>query len=1186
MRNLNYTHKIYIFIMLSLTLYILGNISLNIYIQQKNFIEDIKIGLKNLSQTIAYLAIASHNNNDVINKNEQIDLTLADFDNSNKFIPIILDINGEVKYHISDEPKNIYNLEDADGNHYIQYICENIKNQKTQEIITLRKRDSSGQVSKWMLYYHYIPDFNWIIITSTNISSHKLFMNKQIGINILFSIFFLILTMIAIIPLSHKFNKQLSELTNIVVRYSAKEFDVRAKITNKNEIGKLGSLFNQMADKLNDLHNNLHAKIEERTIALQDGNEELQMQNEEIEQQNEEIKAINDEMQALNNELQKSETKIRRLVESLEDKYFFYTQEMDGKYSYMSPSVYKLLGYNQSECESGILSYLTDNPINKFAISTSLKIKNGQKQPPFEVELRDKKNNFKQFEILEVPIFDKDNKVIAVEGLAHEITERKQTELILAKEQYLMNTLMENLPNNIYFKDAESRFIRINKAHAQFFGLNDPAEAVGKTDSDFFTGEHAKQAYEDEQNIIRTGQMLTLEEKETYHDRPDTWVSTIKMPLKDKTGKIIGTFGISRDITEHKLAEEAFRKLSLRQEAILTSVPEIIMEIDKNKIFTWVNQSGIKFFGEDIIGKETSIFFENNQEMSDICQPLIDGVEDLLYSEIWQQRLDGEKRLLAWWCKALKDDDGVVTGVLSSAHDITERKQQELIHKILYNISMDVNSTKDIAEFISFIQNQLSQLLDTSNFFVAFYNKEADMLSVGYIQDEKDKLESWPAGKSLTGYVVKNKKPLFVNKSEILEMNRKGMVDLVGTTAEVWIGIPLIINDVVMGVLVTQNYENENAYSKKDFELLEFISSQISLSIERKKVAHELKTTNIALSTQKEELQTTLESLQDTQSQLIQSEKMAALGQLIAGIAHEINTPLGAINASIGNMSDALDTSISNLPELLRKMDEKDLFLYLKLMSMVDFDTTEENSKEKRRLKKQVIKLLEENNIREADKIGEMFMYMKVYKHLDQLIPLLNRENTLMVLSNARNIISLRKNTKNINLAVTKASKVVFALKKFAHRDHIGEKTETDIIDGIETVLTLYYNQIKQGVEVIRNFKSIPLIKCHPDELNQVWTNLIHNSLQAMDNKGTLTVTVEQEGDGVVVKVSDTGSGIPEELREKIFQAFFTTKKAGEGSGLGLDIVKKIIDKHGGKIDFVSKVGFGTTFTIWLPFSN
>src|SRR5208282_5735024 len=134
-----------------------------------------------------------------------------------------------------------------------------------------------------------------------------------------------------------------------------------------------------------------------------------------------------------------------------------------------------------------------------------------------------------------------------------ELRERKRAEEALIEERHLLRTLMDNLPDTIYFKDRESRFTRINKAHASLFGLNDPAQAVGKTDSDFFTGEHAQQAYADEQEIIRTGRpVLAKEEKETWPDGHATWASTTKMPLRDANGDFIGTFGISRDITERK----------------------------------------------------------------------------------------------------------------------------------------------------------------------------------------------------------------------------------------------------------------------------------------------------------------------------------------------------------------------------------------------------------------------------------------------------------------------------------------------------------------------------------------------------------------------------------------------------------------------------------------------------------
>jgi PAS domain S-box-containing protein len=157
--------------------------------------------------------------------------------------------------------------------------------------------------------------------------------------------------------------------------------------------------------------------------------------------------------------------------------------------------------------------------------------------------------------VTKVPMRDKQGTVVGLVGISRDVTERKRAEAALAWEDYLLNALLENIPDHIYFKDTESRFLRISRTHAEIFGLSDPAQAIGKTDLDFFTEEHARPARQDEQEIMRTGRPLTKEEKETWPDRPDTWVFTTKMPLRDKAGEIIGTFGISRDITERRALE-------------------------------------------------------------------------------------------------------------------------------------------------------------------------------------------------------------------------------------------------------------------------------------------------------------------------------------------------------------------------------------------------------------------------------------------------------------------------------------------------------------------------------------------------------------------------------------------------------------------------------------------------------
>ena len=141
--------------------------------------------------------------------------------------------------------------------------------------------------------------------------------------------------------------------------------------------------------------------------------------------------------------------------------------------------------------------------------------------------------------------------------LRQKAKEHQETEEALHQERYLLNALMENVPDNIYFKDRESRFIRISRAMADWFGLDDPAEAIGKTDFDFFTEEHATQAYQDEQKVMKSGKPIVgIAEKETWPDGRETWVSTSKVPLRDKDGNIIGTLGISRDITDRKRAEK------------------------------------------------------------------------------------------------------------------------------------------------------------------------------------------------------------------------------------------------------------------------------------------------------------------------------------------------------------------------------------------------------------------------------------------------------------------------------------------------------------------------------------------------------------------------------------------------------------------------------------------------------
>jgi PAS domain S-box-containing protein len=330
------------------------------------------------------------------------------------------------------------------------------------------------------------------------------------------------------------------------------------------------------------------------------------------------------------------------------------------------------------------------------------------------------------------------------------------------------------------------------------------------------------------------------------------------------------------------------------------------------------------------------------------------------------------------------------------------------------------------------------------------------------------------------------------------------------------------------------------------------------------------------------ELSQALEHLQATQEELIQSEKMAALGQLIAGIAHEINTPLGAIRASIENVATALNQSLQQLPQLFQQLSPERQGDFFALLEVARQHQDCLSFREERKFKRSLRKELEGQGIEDADMVADTLVKLGITDDITPYLPLLHDPERALMLDAAYNLALQRTNSENIILAVERASKMVFALKSYARQDDSGQMIHASVSDGIDLVLTIYRNQLKRGIDTIKHYAEVPPILCYPEELNQVWTNLIHNAIQAMNYQGTLEITVGRQENSIVVKITDSGTGIPEDIQGRIFEPFFTTKPAGEGSGLGLDIVRKIIHKHLGKIAVESRPG-RTTFSVHLP---
>jgi signal transduction histidine kinase len=336
------------------------------------------------------------------------------------------------------------------------------------------------------------------------------------------------------------------------------------------------------------------------------------------------------------------------------------------------------------------------------------------------------------------------------------------------------------------------------------------------------------------------------------------------------------------------------------------------------------------------------------------------------------------------------------------------------------------------------------------------------------------------------------------------------------------------------------------------------------------------------LNQQVQELQQTLHDLQKNQAKLIQTEKMAALGQLIAGIAHEINTPLGAIQASIGNINSYLEQSLTELPPLLQSLSSDRLTNFFTLLDWAKQPKEMLSSREERQLKRSLKQTLSEQGIQSADALADTLSKMGINHTLDPLLPLLQDPDAHGILETAYHLSAIQNNSQNIRLAVERAARIVYALKTYVRQDVSNVPVSASVAAGIDTVLTLYQNHIKRGIEVIKNYGTVKEILCYPEGLFQVWSNLIGNAIQAMNYQGQLAIDLLEKDGHIMVEIADSGCGIPPEIKKQIFEPFFTTKPEGEGSGLGLSIVSKIVDKHRGKIEVESQPG-NTVFRVWLP---
>jgi GAF domain-containing protein len=389
--------------------------------------------------------------------------------------------------------------------------------------------------------------------------------------------------------------------------------------------------------------------------------------------------------------------------------------------------------------------------------------------------------------------------------------------------------------------------------------------------------------------------------------------------------------------------------------------------------------------------------------------------------------------------------------------------------------------------------------------------------------------------------------------------------------------VPILQGEKLWGLLMAYQALQPRYWQQEEVNLLAQVGVQLGIALQQAELLQQTQK-------QAQELALALKDLQQSQIQLIQGEKLAGLGQLIAGIAHEINTPLGTIKTAVGNMTRGINEALEQLPHFCQLLNSTEQSKFFALIERAIQQPALVTGRQKRTLKQSLTKRLESHNLKDSVWIAERLIDIGIYgDEIEPFIPLLKQNNCELILQLAYNLARLPNNSRTIATAVERVTKIIVALKNYARYDNSNKPYQIQIVEGLETALELYHNKLKHDIEVIRDYQPIPPIWCFPDELIQVWTNLIHNAIQAMKEQGILTISTFEEANGVKVRITDSGAGILPEIQAKIFEPFFTTKPIGEGNGLGLYICRKIIDKHQGKIELDSQPG-QTIFTVWLPF--
>ena len=618
--------------------------------------------------------------------------------------------------------------------------------------------------------------------------------------------------------------------------------------------------------------------------------------------------------------------------------------------------------------------------------------------------------------------------------------------------------------------------------------------------------------------------------------------------------------GVIQDISERKKTEEELYILS----NVAKRTSNLVIITDTKKRITWVNESVCSITGytkEELIGKTPKIFQGPLSDSNTIA--LINThleQEKSIYAEIINYNKNGSPYWVALNIEPLFENDEL-TGYMAVETEISEKKKLEL-------------EQRDTIQKLEETRNQITQI---------------------NIDLEKTIEEKTKSIKNLALIPQHNPNP--VMELNMIERN----ISYFNYAAENYLGEiiqfsfdkllkQLKIDD--QGQLLNAT-DRESKIGEKTFEVTTFIVQGDSLcrvylhdislrkenEIQLSQLIEQLKSTETSLVKKTKQLEDSLLELEKAQSDLLNKERLSTLGVLIAGIAHEINSPLGAIKASGENLEHLFKDSFE---EIIWQLSPDEILMALTLFrqrKVVNLTTKEERERVQN-MNRNLLDLVEGN----VDRMNSArsLVQMGITEVNPFIVSLFKEPKFSQIIRLALNFSLVQKSIRTTTISADQSSKVVKALNVFAHGNINAEITLFNLKESFETIITIFWNKIKQGATVINDVPEEVYISGYADELTQVWTNLINNALYASGNKCTIHIRYKDDSQFHTISISNNGPQIPDEIIGRIFEPFFTTKARGEGTGLGLNIVQGVIEKHGGKIRCESSAAL-TTFTIELP---